>query len=147
MFPVDLCFRMGQISIIELRMTRNNDANVFWSNFMFSPAKSCLLVLISACFLLAPLGAMAKPPEYVIVIKDHLFHPAEVKIPAGTKVKLIIRNEDPTPEEFESYDFNREKIVGGNSQIIVFVGPLKPGRYEFFGEFNPKTAQGVLIVE
>lgn len=114
---------------------------------MFSAARFGLLASVLGCLLLAPLSALAKPPEYVIVIKDHLFHPAEIKIPAGTKVKLVIRNEDPTPEEFESYDFNREKIVGGNSQIKIFVGPLKPGRYEFFGEFNPGTAQGLLIVE
>lgn len=29
----------------------------------------------------------------------------------------------------------------------IFVGPLKPGRYPFFGEFHEKTAQGVLIAE
>lgn len=114
---------------------------------MFSAARFGLLAFVLGCFLFAPVSAMAKPPEYVIVIKDHLFQPAEIKVPADTKVKLVIRNEDPTPEEFESYDFNREKIVSGNSQIIVFVGPLKPGRYEFFGEFNPGTAQGLLIVE
>ena len=114
---------------------------------MFSAVRFSVLASILGCFLLAPVSAAAKPPEHIIIIKDHLFHPAELKIPAGTKVKLVIRNEDPTPEEFESYDFNREKIVGGNSQIIVFVGPLKPGRYEFFGEFNPGTAQGLLIVE
>jgi len=114
---------------------------------MTSAVRATSLALIAACFVLAPVSAMAKKPEFTIVIKDHLFQPAEVTIPAGTKVKLIIRNEDPTPEEFESYDFNREKIVGGNSQITVFVGPLKPGTYEFFGEFNPETAQGLLIVE
>jgi len=90
---------------------------------------------------------IAAIPEYTIVIKDHRFEPAELKVPAGTKVKLIIRNEDATPEEFESYDFNREKIVSGHSQIKVFVGPLKPGTYKFFGEFNIETAQGRLIVE
>ncbi|MCJ9428663.1 cupredoxin domain-containing protein [Kordiimonas marina] len=116
--------------------------------YMFSPRAA----LFSLFALMLPLGALSAPvsaevPEYVIVIKNHQFEPAELKIPAGTKVKLIVRNEDPTPEEFESYDFNREKIVRGNSQIKVFVGPLKPGTYKFFGEFNPQTAQGRLIVE
>ena len=114
---------------------------------MISALRVPIAALIAACFALMPVSAMAEKPEFVIVIKDHLFQPDEVTIPAGTKVKLIIRNEDPTPEEFESYDFNREKIVGGNSKITIFVGPLKPGTYEFFGEFNPETAQGRLIVE
>ena len=54
---------------------------------------------------------------------------------------------DPTPEEFESFDFNREKIIAGGSQAVIFVGPLKPGRYNFFGEFNMETAQGYLVVK
>jgi hypothetical protein len=28
----------------------------------------------------------------------------------------------------------------------VFIGPLKPGVYPFFGEFNLSTAQGKIIV-
>lgn len=98
-------------------------------------------------FSFQPLTALAETEEYIIIIKDHRFIPAQVTIPANTKVKLIIKNQDPTPEEFESWDFNREKIVAGNSEIKVFVGPLAAGEYKFFGEFNMSTAQGVLIVE
>jgi hypothetical protein len=29
----------------------------------------------------------------------------------------------------------------------VWIGPLKPGRYPFMGEFNQATAKGVVIVE
>ena len=67
-------------------------------------------------------------------------------MPAGQKLRLVIENKDSTPEEFESYELNREKIVAPGSKITVFVGPLKPGRYEFFGDFNPKTARGWLVV-
>ncbi|MEO8161208.1 MAG: cupredoxin domain-containing protein [Arenimonas sp.] len=28
---------------------------------------------------------------------------------------------------------------------MIFLGPLKPGRYPFFGEFHMQTAQGALI--
>jgi hypothetical protein len=68
-------------------------------------------------------------------------------VPAGQKIKLVVENQDPTPEEFESYTLNREKVVPGNGQITVLVGPLKPGKYEFFGEFNQDTAQGTLVAE
>jgi len=84
--------------------------------------------------------------EVPLLIKNHRFEPAEVRIPANTKVKLRIHNQDATPEEFESYELNREKVIMGNSKATVFVGPLKPGKYPFFGEFNPDTAQGVLVV-
>ena len=103
------------------------------------------LSIICSFLLLAPL-ANAEVPQFEIMIKDHKFSPAELEIPAGKKVKLIVKNQDPTPEEFESHDLNREKIVTGNGQIIVFVGPLKPGEYGYFGEFNPETAQGKIVV-
>ncbi|MEZ4753041.1 MAG: hypothetical protein R3A13_01875 [Bdellovibrionota bacterium] len=38
---------------------------------------------------------------------------------------MIIKNEDSTAEEFESYDLNREKIVTGNGKIVVFVWSIK----------------------
>jgi plastocyanin len=96
---------------------------------------------------LGPRSSHAADPEFTLVIKDHRFTPAELAVPAGQKVRLTIENQDATPEEFESYDLNREKVVPGNGRIVVFVGPLKPGKYEFFGEFNQATARGWLIAK
>lgn len=91
--------------------------------------------------------AQAEVPTFTIEIRDHLFYPAQLVIPANTKVKLIVLNSDPTPEEFESYELNREKVIMGGAKAIIFVGPLAAGDYPFFGEFNPKTAQGLIRVE
>ena len=85
--------------------------------------------------------------ELTIKIKNHMFEPNVLEVPAGEKIKLIVINEDPTPEEFESYELNREKIIGGNSKGVVFISPLKAGEYPFFGEFNEATAQGKLIAK
>lgn len=104
-----------------------------------------LVIAIGAGLAVVP--ARADAPEFSIVIESHRFVPAELKVPAGQKIRLLIENRDPTPEEFESYDFNREKIVPGKGRIILFVGPLKPGRYEFFGDFNSETARGHLVAE
>ncbi len=100
---------------------------------------------ILCCLLVSP--ARSAEPEFTLAIQGHHFTPAELKVPAGQKVRLLIENKDPTPEEFESYDLNREKVVPGNGRIVVFVGPLKPGKYEFFGEFNMATARGWLVAE
>ena len=89
----------------------------------------------------------AEPAQYTLTLRNHRFVPAQLTIPANTKVKLLIVNEDSTPEEFESHELNREKIVTGKGKITVYVGPLKPGRYPFFGEFHMDTAQGVLIAK
>jgi len=108
--------------------------------------KICLLLsLIMGCMLLAPPFSFAVKPTFTITIKDHQFSPKELVIPANEKVKLIIENQDPTAEEFESYDLNREKIVTGNGKITIFIGPLKPGEYKYFGEFHEDTAQGIII--
>jgi hypothetical protein len=105
-------------------------------------------VALAATLALAALvhsGAEAAPPEFTLVIKDHKFTPTELEVPAGQKIRLVVENQDPTPEEFESYSLNREKIVAGNGEIVLFVGPLKTGKYEFFGEFNMATARGWLV--
>ncbi len=93
------------------------------------------------------LAGAAQAEEAVLTLKDHQFSPKELTIPAGKKVKLIIKNNDATPAEFESHDLNREKVISGNSQAVVFVGPLDAGRYVFFDEFNEATAKGTLIVK
>ncbi|HJW56735.1 MAG TPA: cupredoxin domain-containing protein [Burkholderiaceae bacterium] len=94
-----------------------------------------------------PLLAAAADPEVRLVIKDHRFIPAEIKIPAGQKVKLIVDNQDTTPEEFESHDLNREKVIAGHAKASIYIGPLKAGQYSFIGEFNEATAKGVVIAE
>ncbi len=99
--------------------------------------------------LMAILGAMpalADDAQVIIAIKDHHFVPETVEIPAGTKVKLIVRNQDRTTSEFESVDFHREKVVQPGGEITVFVGPLAPGSYEFFDDFHPGT-RGHLVVK
>lgn len=104
-----------------------------------------LTIALAVCALSAP--AFADVPSYTLTLKDHVFTPSTLEIPADTKVQIIVDNQDPTPEEFESHDFHREKIIKGNSKATINVGPLKTGEYKFFGEFNEKTAQGKLIVK
>lgn len=96
---------------------------------------------------LCPLAAVAATPVFEIEIRNHLFIPDTLTIPANIKVKLVIYNRDATPEEFESYELNREKVIMGGRKAVVFIGPLAPGTYAFFGEFNPQTALGRVIVE
>ena len=93
---------------------------------------------------LFPAFVFASEGDYGLTIRNHQFIPDQLNVPAGKKIKLIIRNEDSTPEEFESYALNREKAIPGNSKASVYVGPLEPGKYEFIGEFNEATARGVI---
>ncbi len=103
-------------------------------------------LLIMLGFLL-PFSVQAADGEYKLIIKDHKFSPERLEVPAGQKVKIIVENQDPTPEEFESYSLNREKIIQGNSKATIFIGPLEAGSYDYFGEFNQSTAKGLIIAK
>ena len=96
---------------------------------------------------LFPLLAGAADAEFALQIQDHRFHPETLTIPAATKVRLTIENRDATPEEFESHDLNREKVIPGNGKAVIFIGPLKPGSYPFIGEFHEDTAKGVIVAQ
>jgi plastocyanin len=103
--------------------------------------------LVGALLLAIASLAWAEDPTFEITIKDHRFTPSEVSVPSGTKIKLVVKNEDATAEEFESKKLNREKVIAGKSQATIFVGPLKPGEYPFVGEYHEKTAIGKIIAK
>ena len=102
---------------------------------------------LAAAAALATGGNAGAQEALSITIKNHKFDPAELKVPANKRVTLTVVNDDPTPEEFESKVLKVEKVIPGKSKATVQFGPLKPGKYKFEGEFNSKTAQGVVIAE
>jgi plastocyanin len=114
-------------------------------NFMPAPRKLLRAALVAAALCTGSL-AMAEP-EAALVIKNHRFEPAELKVPAGQRIKLTVHNQDATPEEFESHTLNREKIVPPGAKVVIYIGPLKAGKYDFFGEYNEATAKGLVIAE
>ncbi len=89
----------------------------------------------------------AEEPAIALKIRQHQFFPAQIEVPAGQKRQLLIENQDATAEEFESHSLHREKVIPPQSTINLFIGPLKPGRYEFIGEFNEATARGVVVAK
>lgn len=93
-----------------------------------------------------PLRA-ADLPSFNLSVKDGRFAPEKLEVPAGQKFKLVVKNEGPGPEEFESSDLNREKVITAGSSAVIFLGPLKPGTYGFYGDFHPKTARGQIIAK
>lgn len=89
----------------------------------------------------------ADTPTFNLSIKDHKFSPADLTIPANTKVKFLVKNLDKTPAEFESDDFKAEKVVPAGKEVTIFVGPLKPGKYEFHDEYNEAASKTFLIAK
>src|SRR5438105_7906455 len=114
-------------------------------NLLSTPGKALRLALAAAA--LGVSGLAVAEPEATLIIKDHRVQPAELKVPAGQRVKLTVHNQDATPEEFESHKLNREKVVPPGAKVVVYIGPLAQGKYEFWGEYNEATAKGVVIAE
>lgn len=115
-------------------------------------AKSILLqlglaVLVVGALAISSQVSAAETPSFSLELKGNQFHPAELTVPANQRIILQVTNNDKSVEEFESHDLKVEKIVAAGRTIKVRVGPLKPGRYKFEGEFHAATAQGVLIAK
>ena len=111
------------------------------------PARSFAPLLAALALAVVGGAALAAEPEVALVIKNNRFEPAELKVPAGQRVKLVVHNQDGTPEEFESHELNREKVIPGGAKATIFIGPLKPGRYPFYGEYHEATAKGTVVAE
>ena len=105
-----------------------------------------LRTFVATLLIVCAVPVLAQQPPITIAVRDHQFVPAEVPIPAGVKVELIIRNEQTTPAEFESKSLHREKVIAPGAAASIFVGPLQPGRYEFLDDFHPAT-RGFLVVQ
>lgn len=97
-------------------------------------------------FLLIAGSAAADPPPMSIVIRNRAFEPSELTVPAGQKIELRVRNQDAAASEFESAELHREKMVPAGQEVVVYIGPLRAGRYEFFDDLNPK-ARGHIVAK
>ncbi len=102
-----------------------------------------LLLLPFLAAVAAPAFA-ADPPEVALAFLGDRFEPAEIQVPANTKVTLKIENRSSGAMEFESKSMHREKVVPAGGKATVSIGPLKPGRYDFFDDFHPKIG-GVVV--
>ena len=123
-----------QITIILMYLNDLTSMNILLNRVF--PAVLAGLVLCGS--------ALADAPKISLTIKDQRFTPEQIQVPAQTKVEILVKNEDRFPAEFESADMSREVVVPGASTVSVFVGPLSPGRYNFFNDFN-HAAQGWVV--
>lgn len=98
--------------------------------------------------LLAAMSAQAQDlPTVNLLIRNGRFVPSTLEVPANTKFRLLIKNEGPGAEEFESADLRKEKVLGPGATSFLIFQPLKPGSYKFFGDFHPDTAQGQMVAK
>ena len=107
----------------------------------------CSLVIMAVA-LIAERGQTAEAPaEVALTITQHRFQPEDIHVKAGAPFILVVTNQDPTAEEFESRELRLEKVIPAGKTVRLKMPALKPGTYRFFGEFHAQTGQGRLVVE
>jgi len=89
----------------------------------------------------ALLGCLSAAPARAdetasLTIKNHHFEPRTLTVKAGTKIAIQVTNAGTEPAEFESSELNREKVIPPGKSVTIYVGPLIPGTYPFFDDFD-----------
>ncbi len=104
-----------------------------------------LNISIFILFILNSGVVFSKSQVFTLTLHHHVFTPSTLIVPANVKIKLVIENKDTLAEEFDSFDLNREKVIFSGRKITLYIGPLSPGEYTYFGEYHPNSAQGKII--
>ncbi len=94
-----------------------------------------------------PLTVYAELPSYELSLRDGLFTPAVLEVPAGQRFKIILKNIGQGPAEFESTPLRVEKVLSPGVTTFVVIHPLGPGHYPFFDEFNPQLPEGGILAK
>jgi uncharacterized cupredoxin-like copper-binding protein len=108
---------------------------------------SSAAVAVIIAFTTAGVARAENSIEILLTYKDKKFDPAEINAPANTPIVIKFRNLDKDAMEFESDSLKIEKVVAAGKDATIKVKAQKPGRYEFFDEYNEKTARGALVVK
>ena len=90
--------------------------------------------------------ASAQDVTIELTVQGKRFQPSEVRAPANKPILFRVKNRDAASVEFESKSMRVEKVIPANGEGTIRVRALKPGKYEFFDDFN-ESNRGTLIVE
>ncbi len=105
------------------------------------------MVILSIALSVAGVSAADTPPELALTLDQHRFSPEELRVKANAPFVLVITNKDKEDEEFEMSSLRIEKIIPGGKTLQLKMPALKPGTYQFIGDFNEKTAKGRIVAE
>ena len=106
-----------------------------------------MAVLVMLLGALGGVAMAADPVETKLTIENNRFSPDEIKVKANTPFVIVVTNKDKTPEEFESKELKIEKVIPPGQTVKVRVRALKPGTYNFVGDYHQSTAKGKIIAE
>jgi len=103
--------------------------------------------LLAVCMFVAVPARAGGLLAFTLIAENGRFKPEVITVPAHTRFKLLVTNHGPGPEEFESHELRKETVLAAGVTRAVVFAPLKPGVYQFFGDFHPDTARGRIVVK
>jgi len=80
-------------------------------------------------------------PAFEVIAKEGRLFPERLEVPAGQRIKLVVRNQGKGPIEFENLDMRVEKVLAPGASSFVVLPKLNPGEYEFIDEFHMDTGK------
>lgn len=80
-------------------------------------------------------------PTFEVIAKEGRLFPERLEVPAGSRIKLVVKNQGKGPIEFENLDMRVEKVLAPGAASFVVLPKLKPGEYEFIDEFHLETGK------
>jgi plastocyanin len=132
---------MGSLVIVS---HHRKEQSMSFSRFISNATLAAIVAFAS----FAMVGVHAENSvEIPLSYKDKKFDPSEISAPANTPIVIKFRNLDHDAMELESDSLHIEKVVAAGKDATIKVKAQKPGRYEFFDEYNEKTARGALVVK
>jgi hypothetical protein len=108
--------------------------------------KLTLAAICAIAMLPASPSQAQQATEVQVSYSNGQFQPSELRAPADKPITVRVKNLDAKAMEFESKSLRVEKVVAAKSEGVINVRALKPGRYEFYDDFNEK-ARGALVVQ
>jgi len=108
--------------------------------------KLALAALCTIGMLQAQPSQAQQATEIRLTYSNGQFQPSQVSAPADKPISFRVKNLDAKAMEFESTSLRVEKVVAPGTEGVINVRALKPGRYEFYDDFNDK-ARGALTVQ
>jgi heme/copper-type cytochrome/quinol oxidase subunit 2 len=113
---------------------------------MKTVAAVCAIATLALSPLAVSFAQAQEATEIQLTYSKGQFQPNELRVSADKPITLRLKNLDGKAMEFESKSLRVEKVVAANSEGVINVRAQKPGRYEFYDDFNEK-ARGALVVQ
>ena len=86
-------------------------------------------------------------PTFEVIAKEGRLFPERLEVPAGQRVKLVVKNQGKGPIEFENLDMRVEKVLAPGGTSFVVLPKMKPGEYEFIDEFHMEFGKMKVIAK